>query len=152
MTMRSRPLRVAGFTLVELMVTIVIAAVLLAIAVPSYTAQIRKSRRTEARTAVLDLATREERYFSVNNSYSDQDLDLGYGGSVGNSSAIKDLKVASGYYTVTVKKTVTATGQPGFTILATAVDTQAKDTACQTFTLDQSGAQTSTPSATGCWN
>ena len=47
--------RVAGFTLVELMVTILIGAILLAIAVPTYQAQIRKSRRTEARNAVLDL-------------------------------------------------------------------------------------------------
>jgi len=56
---------VAGFTLVELMVTVMIAAILLAIAVPSYQAYIRKSRRTEAKTAVLDLAGREETLFST---------------------------------------------------------------------------------------
>jgi type IV pilus assembly protein PilE len=146
--MRARPLRIAGFTLVELMVTITIAAVLLSIAVPSYTAQIRKSRRTEARTAVLDLATREERYFSVNNSYSSKNSDLGYGTD---GAAITGLAVGGGYYTVTVTLVATATGQAGFQIVATAAGAQAKDTQCQTFTLNQAGAQTSSPSAT-CWN
>ncbi|MFL6603320.1 MAG: type IV pilin protein [Steroidobacteraceae bacterium] len=149
MTMRSRPLRAAGFTLVELMVTIVVASILASIAVPSYMSQIRKSRRTEARTAVLDLATREERYFSVNNGYTANDVNLGYGAT---NKAITNLKVASGYYTVTVTTPASATGQPGFLIKATAAGTQAKDTPCQTFTVDQTGAQTSTPSTTGCWN
>jgi type IV pilus assembly protein PilE len=145
---RSQPLRVAGFTLIELMVTIVIAAILLAITVPSYQSQIRKSRRTEARTAVLDLATREERYFSVNNSYSTKDTDLGYGT---NAAAITNLPVGSGYYSVTVTTPANATGQAGFLIVATATGTQAKDAQCQTFSVDQTGTQTSAPSAT-CWN
>jgi type IV pilus assembly protein PilE len=149
MTVRSRPLPVAGFTLVELMVTIVIAAMLLAIAVPSYTSQVRKSRRTEARSAVMDLAAREERYFSVNNAYSFNDVDLGYGTA---NAQIKDLVVGSGYYTVTVTTPVTATGQAGFNIVATAVGTQAKDKSCVLFGVDQTGKQTSAPSATGCWN
>jgi len=62
--------RTAGFTLIELMIAIVIATVLITIAVPTYQAQIRKSRRTEARMAVLDLASREERFLSTANSYS----------------------------------------------------------------------------------
>jgi type IV pilus assembly protein PilE len=48
-----------GFTLVELMVVIVIASILMAIAIPSYKTSIRKSRRTDAKTALLDLAGRE---------------------------------------------------------------------------------------------
>ena len=55
-----------GFTLVELMVVIVIASILMAIAVPSYKNSIRKSRRTDAKTALLDLAGREERFNSTN--------------------------------------------------------------------------------------
>jgi len=43
----SRPV---GFSLIELMVVVAIAAVLFAIAVPSYVTFIRQSRRTEAKT------------------------------------------------------------------------------------------------------
>ena len=50
--------RHAGFTLVELMITVVILAIVVSIAMPSYSVQVRKSRRTEARTALLDLAGR----------------------------------------------------------------------------------------------
>jgi type IV pilus assembly protein PilE len=89
----------AGFTLVELMITIAVGAILVSIAVPAYTTQIRKTRRPEARSAILDLASREERYFSVNNGYSDKQLDLGYGPAV---TQINALSVGSGYYTVAI--------------------------------------------------
>src|ERR1700733_13568803 len=85
----------AGFTLVELMVVIVIATVLLSIAIPGYQTQIRKSRRTEARTAVLDLASREERFLSTANNYSQTTTDLGYSGTF-------PVTVGAGYYTLNV--------------------------------------------------
>jgi type IV pilus assembly protein PilE len=59
---------IAGFTLIELMTTILVGSILLAIAIPSYNAQTQKSRRTEAKTALLDLASREERYNSTYNT------------------------------------------------------------------------------------
>ena len=149
MSMRFKPARVAGFTLVELLVTIVVAATLISIAVPTYMSQVRKSRRTEARTAVLDLATREERYYSVNNSYSQAAVDLGYGTDTGQ---IQNLVVGNGYYQVTVTSTAAIPpARAGFSVVATAIGAQAKDTSCLTFSVDQTGAQTSTP-ATDCWN
>jgi type IV pilus assembly protein PilE len=149
MSMRFKPAQLAGFTLVELLVTMVVAATLLAIAVPTYQSQVRKSRRTEARTAVLDLATREERYYSVNNHYSASALDLGYSTT---DTPITNLTVGDGYYQVTVTSVAAAPPAPaGFTVVATAFGQQTKDTTCQTFTVDQTGAQTSTP-ATDCWN
>lgn len=147
-----------GFTLIELMITIVIGAILLSIVVPSYQSQIRKSRRTEARDALLDLAGREERFYSVNNSYSSAASDLGYGTT---ATAITNLSIGSAYYTVTVTTTAAApTATPptsaGFKIVATTANTQVKDKQCATFTIDQTGAQTSTDStsaaSTNCWN
>ena len=86
-------------TLIELMVVVVIATILMSIAVPSYMSQVRQSRRIEAKTALLDLAGREERFFStsVNGAnYSQTSTDLGY--PVGAWPQV----VGSGYYTVTV--------------------------------------------------
>jgi len=149
-----KPRRVAGFTLIELMVTLVVAAILISIAVPSYQSQVRKSRRTEARNAVMDLAAREERYYSVNNAYTNVALELGYGTD---NAVITGRPIGSGYYTVSVKliapqPAATPPIRAGFTITATAVGTQLKDTPCQTFAVDDVGTQTSTPSATECWN
>ena len=133
-----------GFTLVELMVTILVGAILAAIAIPGYTSQVRKSRRTEARNAVLDAAAREERFFATHNLYSQTGTDLGY--------ATFPAPVGQ-YYTLTVACSAACAG---FTITATPVATgpQSKDTTCTSFTMDQTGLQTATPAAnnTTCWN
>jgi len=145
---RSRPAR--GFSLIELMVTVAVAATIFTIAIPTYQAQVRKSRRTEARTAVMDLATREERYFSVNNSYTSSALQLGYSAQ---DAAITNEPIGNnGYYTVTVQAPpVIPPARAGFTVTATAVGTQLKDTPCRTFTVNEAGTQASAPSATECW-
>ena len=97
-----------GFTLIELMVVVVIATILLSIAVPSYMSQIRQSRRTEAKTAILDLSGREERYLSTNPAgYTNTPASLGYVGfGVGNP-------IGNGYYYLTVCSPATATCVPG---------------------------------------
>ena len=145
--------RVAGFTLIELMVTLVVAAILISIAVPAYQTQVRKSRRTEARNAVMDLAAREERYYSVNNAYTNVALELGYGTD---NAVISGRPIGSGYYTVSVDLTApepaaTPPVRAGFKITAIAAGTQLKDAPCQKFVVDEVGTQTSTPS-TECWN
>ncbi len=87
--------RLAGFTLVELMIVVAIATILFAIAVPSYMSQVRQSRRTEAKTALLDLAGREESFMSTNGSaYTNAAATLGY-------SALP-ATTPNGYYTLTV--------------------------------------------------
>jgi type IV pilus assembly protein PilE len=149
-----KPRRAGGFTLIELMVTLVVAAILVSIAVPSYQTQVRKSRRTEARNAVMDLATREERYYSVNNTYTNVALELGYGPD---NAAITARPIGSGYYTVSVDVTAaqpaaTPPTRAGFKITATVAGAQSKDAPCQKFVVDEVGTQTSSPSATECWN
>jgi type IV pilus assembly protein PilE len=162
MTLRTRlpPRRAAGFTLVELMVTIAIGAVLLAIAIPSYQSQIRKSRRSEARNAVLELASREERYYSIYNLYSQLPSDLGYADPAATGTTWASVgAIGSGYYTVSVTKNDPTVGPPPtpgtYTIIATATGAQLKDTACRKFQVTNTGQQTASDSsgaaATSCW-
>ncbi len=149
--MRARK-SLGGFTLIELMVTLVIGAILLGIAIPAYQSQIRKSRRTEARTALLDLAAREERLYTVTNAYSGTPSAIGYGASPDQFPVV----VGSGYYRVAVATTV---GPPaGFTLAATPVAGQGQDldTDCASFTVDQTGNQSALNSANAdstatCW-
>ncbi len=70
----------SGFTLIELMIVVAIVAILGTVAISGYINSVRKSRRTEARTALLDLASREERFMSTNSAYSNTPSDLGYSG------------------------------------------------------------------------
>ena len=144
--------RALGFTLVELLIVVVIATILVAIAVPSYQAQVQKSRRTDARNALLDIAGREERFLSVANSYSALPTDVGYPG------ALWPQPVTNGYYNVTVVTPDPAYAGTGasFVITATAVGIQASDSACATFTVNQIGKQSAFTSgnvdnSTTCW-
>jgi type IV pilus assembly protein PilE len=140
--------RASGFTLIELMIAVVILAIIVGIAVPSYQLQIRKARRTDARNALLDMAAREERYLSIANSYSAAATDVGYGGAW-------PQNVSNNYYSVTVAAPPLAV-PPSFLITATAINAQVADLACQTFTLDNIGTQTAFDSggavnSTVCW-
>ena len=144
--------RTAGFTLIELMVAVVIATILVTIAVPSYTNYIRQAHRTDARTALLDFAGREERYMSTHSSYTNDPTQLGYGVAAGNP-----VPVGSNYYQLTVCINAVLPGCTGagattgnaFNITATAINSQANDTACATLSVDSSGNQTAT--STNCW-
>ena len=138
-----------GFTLIELMVVVVITAIIAAIAIPGYTSQIRKSRRTEARNALLDAAAREERFFATNNYYSILSTDLGYG------AGPWPVKVGSSYYNLNVTCAAGKNPCTDYTFTATAISPQDKDTACATFTLTSVGSQGYTgtaATAATCWN
>jgi type IV pilus assembly protein PilE len=144
--------RSKGFSLIELMTALAVAAILLVIAVPAYLSQIRQSRRTEAKTALLDLAGREETLFSTTNAYSNVPSAVGYG------NGAFPLAVGSNYYTVNVQVPNPNLAAPSFLITATPVagSSQVNDAACQAFTVDQLGNQKALDSggndnSTTCW-
>ena len=58
-----------GFTLIELMITAAIIAILAAVAYPSYMDSVRKGKRAEARTALMDLMQQQERYATQMGTY-----------------------------------------------------------------------------------
>jgi type IV pilus assembly protein PilE len=145
-----------GFTLIELVVALVIAAVLAAIAVPSYLNYTRKSHRTEAKTALLDIAGLEERYYSVNNLYSQTTTDLGYTGNW-------PVTIGSGYYQLfpdpagfvaaTPPTANNPAGTPAtFRFVAQAIGDQANDAQCPTFTIDSTGVQGPAATVATCWH
>jgi type IV pilus assembly protein PilE len=156
--------RARGFSLIELMVTIVIAAILIAIAVPSYNNYVRQGRRTEAKTALLDMASLEERYFNTQNQYTLTPTDLGYSGTAGTP-----MIVGSGYYQILtvapsaiVGALLPAPGTPAgtpatFTLTAVPVPgtDQVNDLACTSFTINSAGQQSAAgadPNASvDCW-
>ena len=142
----SSPPAQRGFTLVELMVTVAILAILATIATASYTNQIRKSRRTDARSAILDMAGREEKLFSTTNAYSIDPVALGYG------AVAFPLPIGSLYYNINV--TVADPANPTtYTITATAINQQASDLACTSLTLTNTGQQSNggSGSVADCW-
>lgn len=69
--------RQAGFTLTELMIVLVIAAILATIAIPSYRDAVRKSDRRAAQAAMMEIANRERQAFVSNRAFQDED-DLAF--------------------------------------------------------------------------
>lgn len=59
----------SGFTLIELMIVVAIVGILSAIAYPSYVEYVKESRRSEARSNLLELAQFMERYHAANGRY-----------------------------------------------------------------------------------
>src|SRR5690606_15122717 len=55
-----------GFTLLELMITVVVVAILASVAYPSYTDFVVRSKRAEGKAALLDAAQALERHFTNN--------------------------------------------------------------------------------------
>jgi len=62
--------RSRGFTLVEMMIVVGIVAILVTIAFPMYQEQVRKSRRAEAKAALVQLSMMLERVYTENNAYT----------------------------------------------------------------------------------
>ena len=59
-----------GFTLLELMITVAIVAVLAAIAVPIYTHYVYRSKQVEAKSLLMSVRAEQEEFRAENNSYT----------------------------------------------------------------------------------
>jgi len=129
-----------GFTLIELVITVAVIAILATIAFPSFVEQIRKSRRADARAAILDAQLKLERYRASNNSYSAGDSDTTLT-TIGTTNESPD-----GHYDVVI--TWPGGAVTTYLVTATAKGGQANDTACPTLSINQDG--TKGPSA-DCW-
>jgi len=142
--------RAAGFTLIELLITVAIIAILTMIAYPSYQQYILKSHRADAKTALLDLAVRQERLFTLQNNYASAPAALGYG------TASFPIAVQSGnqsYYTMSMQQVDNTKSPPQYTAIAAPTGPQQADT-CGTYSINQLGVQTNTGNTTPtaqCW-
>jgi len=117
----------AGFTLTELLIVMVIAAILATIAVPSYREAVRRSDRRAAQSAMMEIANRERQVFVSNRAYQDED-ELAF---------TLPTELEGKYtYTMTVDNDASP---PTFTIDFDSVGAQAAD---GDLSLDSSGVKT----------
>ena len=128
----------SGFTLIELMITVAVVAILAAIAFPSYAMFMQKSRRGDAEATLMDIAQREQQYLLDTRTFAPDVVTL-YGA---NAAIPADV---SAYYTIQICQTTAPCAAPGgapptFAIIATPIagSPQAGD---YTLTLDNTGVK-----------
>ena len=140
-----------GFTLIELMITVAVIAILSTIAYASYSAYVKRGYRSEAKSALLQDATILERNFTTANRYDNTAPD-GSGASTQNQ--IITQAPASGTAVYNINVNFKSNPAMDFTLTATPTGAMANDE-CGTFTLTNTGVQKN-PNATGitsadCW-
>lgn len=107
----------AGFTLLELMISIAIVAILTAIALPSYRSFVQRGTRAAAQAQMMDIANREQQYLLANRAYATKTQLESNGFSLPSDVSSK--------YTYDI--TVGSTGAPSYTITFTPTGAQASD-------------------------
>ncbi len=133
------PVRMKGFTLIEVMIVVVIVAILASIAFPSYQEYVLRSNRTEGQALLSDAAARQERYFAQHNTYADTVAKLG----------LSSANSTNGLYQLSISPNPTTS----FTLTATPQGSQTRDTKCANLTLNSAGTRGKTGTATveSCW-
>lgn len=79
---------IRGFTLIELMMTVAVVAILATIAVPSYQANLVKTRRAEAQGSLMELMSYMERFYTQYGSYQCTAVVSGLCASAGASPSL----------------------------------------------------------------
>ncbi len=134
-----------GFTLIELMIALAIVGVLLVIAIPNYQDSMRKTRRSDAMAALLDLSLRQEKFRAQNGTYTTT-IDAATGLNLGRTTSV------DGYYNLTAEACASGTIARCYLLKAAPTGAQSSDTDCGTLSLDSTNVKAATGSlGLKCW-
>lgn len=132
----------SGITLIEILITLAIIAILSTIGYPLYSDYVIKSRRTDAKAALMQIIQAQQRHYTAHSTYTTDLSKIGYPKA---AAVLSD----GGHYAITatscgagITSCVTLTAVPQFT-----------DDDCKNMILDSTGAKSVSASSTTakCW-
>lgn len=147
-----------GFTLVELMIVVAIVGILAAIAIPSYQDSVKKSRRADAKGALLNFANSMERHFTEVNTYCDAagdgNNDCG-GGDFDQGTPLATIYKAPAETLAFYSFAITAATASSYTLSATPLVGSSQDSdSCGILSVNQLGIRSAALngiSVADCW-
>jgi type IV pilus assembly protein PilE len=140
----------SGFSIIELMIVLFILALLAAIEYPSYLESVRKARRAEGRTALMQTMQQQERYYSQNGSYTafSSVEPNGYKWFSGDTPASSAYEIAAtACEDDTLENCVLLTAKPGTGFVNAAY----KDDVCGELRLASNGVKAAAGHGAQCW-
>lgn len=151
--------RTTGFTLIELMITVAIVGILAAVAFPSYQNQIQKGKRAEGKAALLNSASKMERYYSDNNFFPSNSASCGGGTTSALALAAAGIPVFSGEsttknaYDITVTFALGAGSACAQVYTLTATPKNWTDATCGNLSITNTATKgnTGTGAVQDCW-
>lgn len=135
----------SGFTLVEMMITVVIISIITAFAYPAYTKNMQRGKRADVRTVLMEDAQFMERFFTENSSYL-----LSTAGVAPVLPQLVSPRSATGTG-INYNITFTAQTATSYTLQATPVNSMASDD-CKSLTLNNLGQKNVVGSPTNGWD
>ncbi|HEV8692080.1 MAG TPA: type IV pilin protein [Ideonella sp.] len=136
-----------GFTLVEMMIVVAIIGILAAIAYPAYTEQIKRGKRSDAQTAILEVSQFLQRYYIATSTFTGVDADDGPFKTGGWDRIPRDTNRTK-TYSVELEK-IGETDGTSYLIRATP---EFEDANCASLTLSDKGVKGASPGdVNDCW-